>query len=93
MMLFLRMQVFQVVLKGIIKLFSITHANSDLRWSSLLSPNKKKKKSKDYLLLVAVAPVNRKLNRSALVIISNGPIVVHRHQASCEEIKVPGLYH
>uniref|UniRef100_A0A2P2NPG3 Uncharacterized protein n=1 Tax=Rhizophora mucronata TaxID=61149 RepID=A0A2P2NPG3_RHIMU len=44
------------------------------------------------LLFVAVAPINRILDRFALVIMFYRPVVVHRHQTSGEEVVVMGSY-
>lgn len=41
-----------------------------------------------HLLLVAVAPINSKFDRSALIILLYWPVMVYRHQSSCEEVIV-----
>lgn len=45
------------------------------------------------LSLVAVAPINSILDRPAFVIIFDGPVMVHRHQTSGEEVVVTGIYY
>lgn len=58
--------------------------------TNLLDADKERKW--DYLVLVSIAPIHRKLNLFTHILGADWPVVPQRYHASCKEIKILRLY-